>query len=248
MNDFLEIHWGYSIWEKAANSIFNEVDEEFLTKVDDVIRTAQTNGNVLATCFSQNGDTLSQWRAYAGDGYGYSIGFDAKDVVQLQVRPLRILYNEKRQIKEFAAILRAIYEVENQEGNLDKYGANFLEACVALAFDFAAIKNPAFSEEKEIRIIHVLNFIKSNQFLKLVDVGGTAFGSPILGQEVNFRMAGSLPVPYIDIDFTNIGKVNPIKKVILGPKNDSNLSAVSVFLETLNIGNVELEKSSASYR
>jgi hypothetical protein len=231
MNDFLEIHWGYSIWEKAANQVIKDVGDEFLQKVDGLIRTAQLKGNILASCFSQSKDILSQWRAYSNDGNGYAIGFKASELVQLSVRPLKVLYDEKKQIKEVASILKAIHEVESEIDQADRYGADFFEACV-----------------KETRFIHLLNFEKSNKFLKLVDAGGTSYGESIEGTEVKFRMTGNLPIPYIDLDFTNNGNVNPIKKVILGPKNDSLPTAISVFLETINIGNVEIEKSRASYR
>lgn len=195
-----------------------------------------------------NGDVLSQWRAYANDGNGYCIGFRAKDIVQLPVRPLKVLYDEKKQLKETVAILRAIHEVENEDGNNDKYGTDFFNACASLSFDLAAFKNPAFLEEKEIRLVHILNFEPSNKFLKLIDAGGTYFGKPMEAQEVKFRIVKNLPVPYIDVDFTNRGQVNPITEIILGPKNDSRETAVSVFLETLNIGNVTIKKSQASYR
>ena len=38
----------------------------------DVIRSS------YITCFSRNGDLLSQWRAYGDDGRGVSIGFNSK--------------------------------------------------------------------------------------------------------------------------------------------------------------------------
>jgi len=59
MNDFLEIHWGYSIWEKAANEICNRVDKEFLNKVDAIIRETGLRINILASCFSLKPDVLS---------------------------------------------------------------------------------------------------------------------------------------------------------------------------------------------
>jgi hypothetical protein len=61
-------------------------------------------------------------------------------------------------------------------------------------------------------------------------------------------MANNLPVPYIDINFTNNGKVCPVKEVYIGPKNDSRATAVSVFLETMELGNVKVKKSKAYYR
>lgn len=248
MNDFLEIHWGYSIWEKAANEINKEVGEDYLNEIDAIISGTGLRTNTLASCFSLKPDVLSQWRAYSNDGYGYCIGFNANDIIKLPARALRILYDEKKQIKETVAILRAIYEVENKNDNNDKYGEKFFQACATLAVDLAAFKNPAFSEEMEIRLLHLLNFEHSNKFLKLVDIGGTSFGQEAKGDVVKFRMVSNLPVPYIDINFTNKGKINPIKEVFIGPKNDSRQTAISVFMETIGLGNVNIKKSAASYR
>jgi hypothetical protein len=246
MNDFLEIHWGYSIWEKAATEIIKDVGEDFLMRIDSIISATGFRTNILASCFSLKPDVLSQWRAYSNDGY--CIGFKAKDIVKLPVRPLKVLYNEKKQIKEIVAILRAINEVENEKDEKDRYGKDFFEVCATISVDLAAFKNPAFAEEKEIRLIHLLNFEASNNFLKLSDSGGTSFGEEVIGEQVKFRMAKNLPVPYIDINFTNKGVVNPIKEVYIGPKNDSLGTAISVFMETMGLGNVEIKKSRASYR
>ncbi len=248
MNDFLEIHWGYSVWEKAATEIYKEVGEDFLNSVDAIISNTGLKVNILASCFSLKPDILSQWRAYANDGHGYCIGFDAKDIIRLPIRALKVLYDEKTQIKETVAILKAIYEVENEKEEKDRYNKGFLDTCMTLAVDLAAFKNPAFAEEMEIRFLHLLNFEKCNKGLKLIDNGGFYFGENIEGQEVKFRMVNNLPVPYLDINFTNSGKVSPIKEVYIGPKNDSRTTAVSVYLETMGLCNVDVKKSIASYR
>ncbi len=68
------------------------------------------------------------------------------------------------------------------------------------------------------------------------------------GMPVLFRMRDNTPVAFIEQDFTNSGKVNPIKEVIIGPKNHVLPTAISVFLETIGIGSVKVTKSKASYR
>ncbi len=246
MNDFLEIHWGYSIWEKAATEIIKEVGREFLDKIDEVIHSFGLKGLITAACFSKNGDVLSQWRAYADNGKGYAIGFKAKDILQLPVRPLKVLYDEVEQIAELKKIILEINEAEKLRG--DKFERDFQESCGSIPFDLAAFKNPAFQEEQEIRIIHVLSFIKSNSFLKLVDTGGTAFGKKVDGRPIKFRMSDNIPVAFIEEDFSNEGKLNPIVEVIIGPKNDVLLTAISVFLETIGLSSVKIKKSKASYR
>jgi hypothetical protein len=42
--------------------------------------------DTYACCFSAEGNQLGQWRAYANDGRGYSIGFDVRKITQLGVR------------------------------------------------------------------------------------------------------------------------------------------------------------------
>jgi hypothetical protein len=246
MNDFLEMHWGYSIWKKAASELLEEFDKEFIEKIDEIIHESGIRGSLLAACFSLEGDLLSQWRAYANDGKGFVIGFSAKTISQLQIRPLTVLYDETEQIKELKSFIRAIHKVEHSCA--EKYGEDFNNTCVGLSFDLIAYKNPAFAEEKEIRIVHLLNFQKSNDLLKLIDIGGNSFGRNVQGEKIKFRMKDGCPVPYIELDFTNGGQTNPIKEVIIGPKNDVRVTAISVFLETNNVEKVKVKKSKASYR
>jgi hypothetical protein len=246
MNDFLELHWGYRIWELAASEMLHEVEKEFLDEIDEVLHGSGFNTLLVGACLSEDGDVLSQWRAYSNDGQGYAIGFDATIFPSLPVRPLRVLYDEKKQIEEAKAFIKAVYETEESEKV--KFGSAFGTACAVFSADLASFKNPAFSEEREVRIIHALALEESNDSLKLIDEGGTAFEADSLPSDIKFRMKGEVPVAYIDIDFTNDGKVNPIKEVVLGPKNDAILMGVSIYLETLGIGNVKIRKSSASYR
>lgn len=67
-------------------------------------------------------------------------------------------------------------------------------------------------------------------------------------KQVKFRIKQDIPTPYIEFDFTNNGKINPLKEVVIGPKNDVMPSSISIFLETIGLENVEIEKSQASYR
>lgn len=246
MNDFMEMHWGYSVWEQVADEIFDEIGQEFLDAIQEIIHSTGFHGLLVASCFSLDGDVLSQWRAYTDDGQGYAIGFDANILAELPIRPLKVLYDKAAQVQELKKVVLALHESEKSEE--DKFGLEFRTLCRVLSFDLAAYKNPAFVEEAEVRLVHVLDFERSNDFLKLVDAGGHAFGKDIGGEPVQFRMRNNLPVPFIELDFTNDSAVNPIKEVIIGPKNDVLLSTISVFLETSGIDSVKVRNSAASYR
>lgn len=246
MNDYLEMYWGYSIWEKAATRLLPEVGKDFLDEIDKIIHSAGYKGLLIASCFSLNGDVLSQWRAYTNDGNGYAIGFLAEDLIKLPVRPLKVLYEEEKQIKESIVAIKALYKIFKSTSNDEK--SRFNELAFLFGYDLSAFKNPAFSEEQEIRLIHLLDFEPSNGFLKLFDAGGTYFGMEKEGEEIKYRIKQNIPTPYIELDFTNKGQINPIKEVIIGPKNEVLPSAISIFMETMQLENVKIKKSKASYR
>lgn len=246
MNDFMEMHWGYSVWEKAASEVLEVVGEDFLDEIDKVIHSSGMYGLLIASCYSLDGDVLSQWRAYADDGQGFVIGFSAKDLIELPIRPLQILYDERKQIEEVKTTILALHEVEKAEKV--KFGSDFRRTCFNISFDLAGYKNPAFAEEREVRLVHLLDFEESNDFLKLVDAGGHAFGKDCEGSPVLFRMRENIPIAFTEFDFSNNNAINPIKEVIVGPKNQASLTAISIFLETIGIGSVKVKKSKASYR
>lgn len=242
MNDFMELHWGYSIWEQSANTRIEKYGKEFLDEIDEVIHFSGFQGLLLANCFSTDKDVLSQWRAYADDGKGYVIGFNAKELLGLPIRALQVLYDKEQQIKEATATIDALYQLKQEDSN------EFKTFCNVFGYDLSAFKNPAFIEEKEIRLIHLLDFKKSNDFMKLVDKGGIYFGEDKKGEEIKFRIKQDIPTPYIELDFSNNNKINPFKEVVIGPKNEVMKTAIRIFLETIGIEKVEINKSNASYR
>ena len=247
MNDSMEIHWGYQIWEKAASELLNEVGRAFLDEIDKIIHSSGLHVLPTASCYSRDGDVLSQWRAYAGNGLGYALGFSARDVVRnMPVHPLRVLYSEKDQILEAKRTILAIHKFEETEEV--KYGDGFFEFCRLFACDMAAFKNPAFHEEKEVRLLHLLNFERSNNFLRLVDPGGHTIKGDVEGVPVQFRVRESMPAAFVELDFAYGSSVNPIKEVVIGPRNDVMTSAISIFLETVGLGSVNVKRSKASYR
>ena len=246
MNDYLEMHWGYHIWELAAGELLQEVGKDFLDEVDKYLHISGMLGLPVVSCLSMKGDVLSQWRAYAEDGKGYAIGFRARQITQLPVRPLRVLYDKDEQIKEIKTTVKIIHHAKTND-ELKELGS-FSEACLLLAYDLLALKNPAFFEEQEIRLIHLLDFEKSGSAARLVDKGGVAFGSEVSGEPVSFMMRGNTPAAFIDIPLSKNMDECSIAEVVVGPRNDARTPGVSVFLETIGISSVEVRKSAASYR
>ena len=234
MDDGLEIKWGYSIWIDVANQLISTLGHDFIDKIDKIIHEFGLHSLIISSSFSMKGDILSQWRAYAADGKGFCIGFKAKDLFQLPVYPVKIIYNNKEQIRKIKSAVKFIHE------NTKEFGKVFFELCFQLMVELASLKNPSFDEEKEIRIIHLLTFQQEKKSLKLIDKGGYALGCETSGQEIKYRFRDDCPIAYQDYDFTINKLINPIKQVILGPKNNSLPSGISVYLTTLGIENVQI--------
>jgi hypothetical protein len=248
MNDFMEVRWGYSMWEEAATRLGknHEVDRSFLDEIDRVIHDTGGRALALASCLSRNGDVLSQWRAYADDGRGYAIGFHAQTIQRMAVRAFRIEYAPEVQVAEVSAFVRKLHA--DFAGSDRGEGSQFQEACETLAVDLAAYKNPAFSEEDEVRLIHALVFEPSGASAKLVDPGGTAFNLPSDPVPVGFHIRDGIPVAHVDLDFAGAVPPKMVREVVMGPRCSALATAVSVFLETLGLTEVVVKKSVASYR
>ncbi|MCP5158079.1 MAG: DUF2971 domain-containing protein [Gammaproteobacteria bacterium] len=244
MRDSLEMHWGYHQWEWAAGQLLDSLGRGFIDRVDEILSQSSLHILPLISCFSTASDVLSQWRAYAKDGEGFCIGFAQSTLCRMGVRPVQVLYDESQQRAEILQAVKALHAVDEAERNEKE----FFSFCVMLAADLAAMKNPAFSEEKEVRLIHLVNFEPSGDFLKLQSTGGTAFEKPLDPPRIQYEMRGSVPNPFVDLTFQESGVNTGLREVVIGPCNEARTTAIKIYLETLGLGGVNVTKSAASYR
>lgn len=121
---------------------------------------------------------LSQWRAYAENGAGFAIGLDPFVLQAMPVTLLEVCYDRQLQAERIADgvdYLRELHQLIGQpepalaasltEEQLqdDETGLpallraqidRFALAVRFLTLDLVAFKNPAFSEESEVRLVH----------------------------------------------------------------------------------------------
>lgn len=145
MNDYGEMHWAYERFIEAANIDYSEDDKSFLDACDEVFSNLQAHTLPAVACFSLDGDVLSQWRAYAGDGSGVAIGFDGGLIGGLSVRCARVAYAKSDQVKYFRhvlATLKPIWEIGKTNAEAHK---EFRELAFFSAVDMCLMKNPAFA-------------------------------------------------------------------------------------------------------
>lgn len=218
----------------------------------------------FAVCFCEDPDLLSQWRGYSGGVGGFSIGF-AREALEYFPRGVhreggtslddaypraelvKVLYGED---ESRVRAKDAVKEIKNLYQNRlilpSPMGRGLLpDQAVAVAFRaMAAMKDDAFREEREWRLILPVNF----------GADGTEVG--------HFRTrsrAGGL-VPFADLvvnarcshSGSSVGDRSPVKKVVVGPGGgDAQAVAVRDLLRSRGVHGfrgVEVELSRAPFR
>jgi hypothetical protein len=109
------------------------------------------------TCFSERRNVLSQWRAYSDSGTGYSLEFDSTQLIANAsgFHLLRVDYcleSQRERIVSFFRSLTSLIE-EDLPARFVKYIFECMEE-VLLTF-IVSFKNPAYSEEKEWRLVQL---------------------------------------------------------------------------------------------
>lgn len=108
-------------------------------------------------CLSEQKDTLGQWRGYADNGNGISIGFSTKYLERINTRSVfcpvsnfhlwSVSYNN--QLKDLDEICKIIYDTTEKDTP-----PKFLSCVLDKVFYFSTIvKDKSFREEKEWRVI-----------------------------------------------------------------------------------------------
>ena len=125
-NDYMEKRWSkkyiQEVLKEELNNyninlnlkdyyINNEANKSYLEYYNEEMnKVLFDNRPILSTCFSEEKDKLSQWRAYGQDGEGLSIGFDFKVIKQVKNKNIlveKVIYREDKQKKRLGEIVRS---------------------------------------------------------------------------------------------------------------------------------------------
>ncbi|WP_347289863.1 DUF2971 domain-containing protein [Kluyvera georgiana] len=199
-------------------------------------------------CFSSEDDLLSQWRSYANDGRGVSIGFNRAAMPFKHKQPSvgatkpeflgigEVFYKEKETLyKEISEYIDQVLLFETLPGMMRS--EKMSEAVKYLHNESYYTKNNYFSEEKEIRVIHLPANFTNHEGIHM-DAGSLS--------ELNFRVTGNKITSYYEFDFSQIEQ--PIVEVVFGPKCELNSEQVKFLLDSNGLGKVKLRRSGASYQ
>jgi Protein of unknown function (DUF2971) len=233
LNDELEAVYAGNVVSGALESLtVNPEDDGSIVPHVRACVGPETPFSIYVACLCEDGDLLSQWRAY-GVNQGYSLGFALRDVArgdgsataveEPETRLYPMTYGLDPVAQRVNELVDAI--VERQAGHPGMHG--YETARRVMAF-LASVKHPAFSEEREWRLIQVHD-----------EQGG------VQPPAVHFRPSQLGVVPYRK--FT----LGPawLQRIVVGPGPNRSVRAtgVELLLRAHDVA-VEVALSDAPYR
>ena len=254
-NDSME---GKIVSERLMNiAKLDNLDETVLPQYQTIISGLDSFIDGLGFCLSESGDLLSQWRGYANDATGVSVGFSKNYLEQLSEveKPKReygfklhkVEYKSEFQeslLKPTYATIKKLIE-EGAFNHIAKMSSLKIRSEEERKKDLAAfykllfktlellpvlflLKGKAFQEEREWRIISYL--------VKNGDIN-----------ECSFRAMNDRILPYREFELLDL-ETDSIVEVILGPKNMTPNYIIDGLLKQNGFTNVVISRSEATYR
>jgi len=260
MNDLSELQYATDLIaeileSKSLEYASNDVLREWFQRVRNTFSPFDGGTQVFATCFCENGNLLSQWRAYGGKGGGYAIGLDFFHLVRFLSKRCflrKVIYagDEQRRIimdliDRTCSLLKEM--VVGQDVKQADSDNTLPEFCLflnrVLGEYIFCLKHPEFTQEQEWRLVYIWDC------------------NPILNREsdfsdLKFRTFGGNVIPYCEVSFENAIKASrqddygllfPIQELVIGPTLDPefNKQSVTTLLTKINPDHFPIIKKSA---
>lgn len=182
--------------------------------------------NLYVASFSEDGDSLPQWRAYGGQAAGFALGFRCDQLVLPSgFKMKRCIYDLRKQREIVEAIVTWQVKVameENTKLGPDESACSLEDVAAGIALSFILdqialiFKHEKFHGEKEWRII------SSNR--KNPEPADLPPEEPKLA----FREGKSMVTPYLGVPLKDDRGVFPLGGVVVGPNPNKEQSIQSV--------------------
>jgi hypothetical protein len=280
MNDASEMSYAASLVDEEINSVIASSAD---SRMQEALEAARSSFNIFqfgglrpfCACFCEKGDLLSQWRGYAAGQIGYSLGLDLSLPLITTGLPPRtvlrkVIYNEGEQrswvrritdswLSGMSALLDSGEDPISVNELLPYPGIWALQE--ALIEQYLCFKNPGFSEEKEWRLIKLVDI---REELALVDrlrvevqierankqweqqgihIPPRPSRWPQTnaeGIEIRFRPSSLGFIPYINLNLNHRAGVFagrlPLEEVIQGPTSNTEISFDSLVMLLMSRG------------
>jgi Protein of unknown function (DUF2971) len=226
LNDATEIRYAASKLREMLSGMLPSMSDgqsstEFTKRFIELLEDDESAPNSVGlpyfvTCFSAQEDDLSQWRSYAGGENGYAIGIRIRDLFGVPNSLVaRVDYNRDAHtaVATDAAEATLRYFQEGVEAGIQGWDEQFLAAWDTSLTQIAPmVKDPGFSLEKEVRLIHQL---RESEILDIQVLQRKTMMSRHL--PIRFPAGGPIHRPRI-----------PIHRVMVGPGRHKEITRVSV--------------------
>lgn len=250
--------------ETAMSSFFRVIYDYFRMEFD---KGGVTN---FVTCFCEEGDKLSQWRGYADNGKGVSIGLSERELRQYSERYKDVITMEKVKYKTAEEINDIIiFEADNLLNELknlrkwikDKMPYNdskqeqymiffFIQMLNMIFMSSLQYKNISFQEENEWRMFFKYPITKKSKLIYgEEDNNSVLFDEMVemLKNKINFNVLDDDIIPYFPLDLLDISEKS-IKEVIVGPNNHILQKDFQLLCGKYKYNDVVFNYSKISYR
>lgn len=248
--------------KKFTNDYQLKID--FIEKLFD-LKFDQMSLNFYTICFSEEPDLLSQWRGYANDACGVSIGFSTEPFYTL-ARSFRSSYTFSQvkyslndlydKIKNYV-IKKTNENFIGEEKNDSSELLNIADTAVSMLFYNSILyKNPNFYEEKEWRLIYnPFGNIRPTQdkysyYDRMYEIFSPSYErGNFIRNPMAFHISNDKIISHIDLSFSSI-KNDLIKENIIGSKANINDLDLELFLLSngFNPLKININKSHIPYR
>jgi hypothetical protein len=211
LNDLEEYRHGVALFKEELKRVAERIENHnFLVNypecIDDLLNVGtRLNGkHTYCVSFTENGNLLSQWRGYAGNG-GLSIGFDPKSLTSSAknqgFRFMKCLYNEKEKeafvhevVDDFLWHCDEWHNYEALDHFTPTHFGVYLRSMVCFFAPF--LKHEAFFEEKEWRAVHSYSRLPNEMLFS--------------------RKSHGVDIPYTVLSLQGVS----IRKIYFGPCNN----------------------------
>lgn len=238
----------------------DSLDPVATQRLEESVRNLERIVDGLGFCLSQVGDLLSQWRGYADDGTGVSIGFSSE---YLTWRGQEL---QSREEPNFA-LTRVEYDATEHESIIEPTYHELKRLIDEGAFRLPIahmILGPRSREEAKqedeksqkaffelsLRILPLITDLfrlKSNAFVEEREWRLLTLFAKRGTDSCSYRSLRDRIVPFREFCFEEMER-KPINEVILGPKHITPEDMVRNFMLQNGYGEVNVRRSVASYR
>jgi hypothetical protein len=276
-SNFVSIVSSQSIWLSSLSLSNDTMEGRLVSKIIDRLAnrdglTEQSINEILGTvgflealldglgfCLSLEGDLLSQWRGYAANATGFSIGFSKEYLLSLSESlkekedPGFFLVKVEYEIKEQEELIRSTYENIKQIIDSDRLKLPRPRGLLDQRSDEDIEKElEEFKKSRMIMLTTAMELVP-----KLYAIKTAAFReerewrliSHLLRKEESclYRALDDRIVPYKVFDLAKLD-AEPIIEVKIGPKNQTPIYVVKSFLTMHGFKNTTVSQSSATLR